>query len=64
MAERPDYIDVTQDRELLRIAEEVCATQRPRVLRRGREAIAMIVPATRRRASAARRDAAHAEFVS
>jgi hypothetical protein len=64
MAEQPDYIEVGQDSELMRIAEEVRATQRPRVLRRGREDIARIVPIIPRRDSTGRRDANYKAFVS
>ncbi|HEY7060921.1 MAG TPA: hypothetical protein VII06_05530 [Chloroflexota bacterium] len=64
MAEQADYIDVTQDPELLRIAEEVRATQRPRVLRRDHEDIAVIAPIVRRRGSAGQRDRNYEAFVS
>ncbi len=49
----PDYpIDISSVPELVRMAEDVRATRRPRVLRRAGEAIAVLapLPATRRRA--------------
>jgi len=37
-------LDITDMPELARVADEVCATQRPRILCRGDREIAMLVP--------------------
>ena len=53
MAAELPPIDITHSPELSRVADEVRATRRPRVLTRGDEAIAVVrpvVPAVRRRA--------------
>jgi hypothetical protein len=44
MREEDEPIDVSASPELLRLAEEVRSTGKPRVLRRDGEALAMIVP--------------------
>jgi hypothetical protein len=47
--ERPPTIDITDSPELLRAAEEVRATHTARLLRRGDEDIALLVPIPRKR---------------
>lgn len=64
MPEHLDYFDLADDAELLRIAEEVHTTGRPRVLRRDREDIAIVVPMTRRRGPSGKRDANYEAFVA
>ena len=49
MAREPKRIDITNVPELLRIAEEVRASQEPRVLRRDNEDVAILMPARRAR---------------
>jgi hypothetical protein len=44
MVNRPRPIDVSDSPEVLRLAEEVEATNEPRLLRRGDRALALIVP--------------------
>jgi hypothetical protein len=40
-------LDITNSPDLLRLAEEVQASKRPRVLQRGHEAIAVLMPVAR-----------------
>jgi hypothetical protein len=47
------HVDVSDAPELLRLAEEVQATNMPRVLSRGSEPIAVVTPIRRRRAKRA-----------
>lgn len=44
MVSKPRPIDVSNNPEVLRLAEEVEATLEPRLLRRGDHALALIVP--------------------
>jgi hypothetical protein len=44
MAERAKPIDISDNPELLRLAEEVRATNEPRILTRNSEEIAVVVP--------------------
>jgi hypothetical protein len=44
MSGQPQTLDVSQTPELLRIAEEVRRTQQPRLLQRGRQKLALVVP--------------------
>lgn len=44
MAEEPNPIDISNLPELLRIAEEVRATRRSRLLKRGNESVAIVTP--------------------
>jgi hypothetical protein len=46
MTREAQPIDISNAPELLRLAEEVCATRRPRLLQRAGEDVAMIVPVT------------------
>ena len=50
MAGEPVYLDVTDLPELARAAEEVRASNQPRVLRRGMDEIAVLMPLRKRRA--------------
>jgi hypothetical protein len=49
MAGEPVYLDVTDLPELARAAEEVRTTNKPRVLRRGTDEIAVLMPLRKRR---------------
>jgi hypothetical protein len=44
MASEPSPIDISAIPELARLADEVARTRRPRLLRRGNEAIAVLAP--------------------
>jgi hypothetical protein len=44
MAAEPGYIDISNSPDLTRIAEEVRATKKPKVLRRGDDEVAVISP--------------------
>ena len=44
MLKATKHIDIERLPELVRIAEEVRATQEPRLLRKGKEALALVVP--------------------
>jgi hypothetical protein len=44
MAEHLEAIDITEDPALLRVVEEVRAGNKPRVLRRNGEDVALVVP--------------------
>lgn len=54
MARELRPIDISNQPEVLRIAEEVRATQEPRVLRRNREDLAIVTPIRRARSSPSR----------
>ncbi len=57
MAEEMIYIDISDVPDLLRIAEEVRTTRKPRMLRRDNENVAVLMPVT----STQRRKASHYE---
>ncbi len=44
MAEEVSYVDISQNPDLVCLAEEVRATQKPRVLRRDGEDVALLLP--------------------
>jgi len=48
MLKATKHIDIERLPELVRIAEEVRATQEPRLLRKGKEALALVVPVSAR----------------
>ncbi len=48
MLKATKHIDIEKLPELVRIAEEVRATQEPRLLRKGKEALALVVPVSAR----------------
>jgi len=63
MAQQPTPVDVSDLPDLLRLAEEVRATRRPRVLRRGDEDLAVLMPlASQTRAAADALDALEARI--
>ncbi len=64
MARETRRIDVTHTPELLRIAEEVRASNEPYVLRRDSEDIAMVVPVRKRGAKRAISKADYEAFLS
>lgn len=55
MVEHLKHIDVGNTPELLRLAEEVRRTNEPRVLSRGNEELAVVMPVRRRKVRARRR---------
>jgi hypothetical protein len=62
MAKELRPIDVSKLPELLRIAEEVGSTREPRILRRGKEDLAVVIPIARQaRPSQRKRNAADIE---
>ena len=54
MARELRPIDISNNPELLRLAEEVAATQEPRVLRRESEEVAVLMPAPPKKKRASR----------
>lgn len=65
MAEEMIYIDISDVPDLLRIAEEVRTTRKPRMLRRDNENVAVLMPVTstrRRKASRAKTKADYEAF--
>ena len=44
MASEPEYTDITDYPDLIRLVEEVEASEEPRLLRRGTRDVAMLVP--------------------
>jgi hypothetical protein len=57
-------IDISDNAELLRIAEEVQTSQSDWVLRRGDEPLAVVKPVRRRRSSVAKAEADREAFLS
>lgn len=55
MAKELEAIDITNEPELLRIAEAVQASGTPRLLRRNQEDVALVVPTTSKPAKLPRR---------
>ncbi len=67
MAKELKRIDIENVPELLRIVDEMRSTNEPRVLRRGSEDVAILLPARtarRRRATRSRTKADHEAFVA
>ena len=64
MAKELKHIDISNVPELLRIVEEMRASNEPRVLQREHEVIAILMPAKRRRAPRAKTQTDNEAFQS
>lgn len=66
MSREVTAIDISDEPVLLRLAEEVRASNEPRILRRGREELVIVVPAKARRPQTRRKttEADHEAFRS
>jgi hypothetical protein len=62
MAEEMIYIDISDVPDLLRIAEEVRTTRKPRMLRRDNENVAVLMPVTSTRRRKASRTKSKADY--